>query len=123
MNDRYWMQKALEQACMAKVEGELPVGAVLVKDDQLIGSGRNAEVKSHDPSLHAEMVAIREGAHLLNNHRLVGTTLYVTLEPCVMCAGLLVHARIKRLVYATRDLKTGAAGSVFNLLKGFPLNH
>ncbi len=124
MNDKFWMQKAYEQALIAQKEGEIPVGAVLIsQDNQLIGAGRNSQLKSHDPSNHAEFLAIRQGAQILQNHRLLSTTLYVTLEPCVMCAGLLVHARIKRLVYATRDLQSGAAGSVFNILKGFPLNH
>ncbi|MBA2648720.1 MAG: tRNA adenosine(34) deaminase TadA [Legionella sp.] len=124
MTDRYWMEQAYDQAVIAHMEGEVPVGAVLVnQDNELIGLGRNSQILSCDPSRHAEMLAIRQGAHLLQNHRLLNTTLYVTLEPCVMCAGLLVHARIKRLVYASRDLKSGAAGSVFNLLQGFPLNH
>jgi len=124
MNDGFWMQKAYEQALLAQSEGEVPVGAVLVnKDNELIGIGRNTLKTSHDPSDHAEVRAIRQAARALNNHRLVDTTLYVTLEPCVMCAGLIVHARIKRVVFASRDFKAGAAGSVFNLLKGHPLNH
>lgn len=122
--DRYWMQQAYAQALLAQSEGEVPVGAVLVSaDDELLGVGRNALQKSHDPSDHAEMIAIRQAAQKLGNHRLLGTRLYVTLEPCAMCAGLLVHARIERLIFATRDFKTGAAGSVFNLLQGRPLNH
>lgn len=124
MNDKYWMQMAFEQALLAQKQGEVPVGAVLVSvKNQLIAVGRNAIETEHDPSAHAEMVAIRNGAQALNNHRLGESTLYVTLEPCPMCAGLIVHARIKRLVFATRDFKSGAAGSVFNLLQGFPLNH
>ncbi|HAT1594827.1 TPA: tRNA adenosine(34) deaminase TadA [Legionella pneumophila] len=122
MIDKFWMQLAYEQAVLACNEGEVPVGAVLVgKDNQLLGVGRNVIEKSHDPSDHAEIRAIRQAARKLNNHRLLDTTLYVTLEPCVMCAGLLVHARIKRLVFATRDFKTGAAGSIFNVLH--TLNH
>lgn len=123
-NDSFWMQKAYEQALLAQEQGEVPVGAVLVsKDQQLLGLGLNGTIKNHDPSLHAEVQAIKEASLLLKNHRLLDTTLYVTLEPCAMCAGLLVHARIKRLVYATRDFKAGAAGSVYNLLQGYPLNH
>lgn len=124
MNDFYWMQRAYEQAVLAQDEGEVPIGAVLVDAKGcVLGMGRNAIEQSHDPSDHAEVLAIRQAAASLNNHRLLDTTLYVTLEPCVMCAGLIVHARIKRLVFAARDFKAGAAGSVFNILKGFPLNH
>lgn len=124
MNDRYWMQKAYEQALLAQEEGEIPVGAVLVSQErELLATSRNAVQNSHDPSEHAEMRVIRQASQQLKNHRLLGTTLYVTLEPCPMCAGLIVHARIKRLVFATRDFKTGAAGSVYNLLQGYPLNH
>lgn len=124
MNDKYWMMKAYEQALLAKEEGEVPVGAVLVdRQNQLLGMGRNCLEHTHDPSDHAEFRAIRQAAFAQDNHRLLDTTLYVTLEPCIMCAGLIVHARIKRLVFATRDFKAGAAGSVFNLLQGYPLNH
>lgn len=124
MNDLFWMNKAYEQALLAQAEGEVPVGAVLVSDDnQLLGLGRNAVEHSHDPTDHAEIRALRQASTALHNHRLVSSTLYVTLEPCVMCAGAIVHARIKRLVFATRDFKAGAAGSVFNLLQGYPLNH
>lgn len=118
------MQKAYEQALLAQSEGEVPIGAVLVsQDNELLASNRNAIENSHDPSAHAEVLVIRQAAQLLKNHRLLDTTLYVTLEPCSMCAGLIVHARIKRLVFATRDFKAGAAGSVYNLLQGYPLNH
>ncbi|CAM2987559.1 tRNA adenosine(34) deaminase TadA [Legionella worsleiensis] len=124
MNDKFWMQMAYEQALLAQSEGEVPVGAVLVSHDNiLLGSGRNAVQKSNDPSDHAEFISIRRACQQLQNHRLLNTTLYVTLEPCVMCAGLIVQARIKRLVFAARDFKAGAAGSVFNLLQGYPLNH
>lgn len=124
MSDRYWMQQAYQQAVLAQSAGEVPVGAVLInQNNELIGIGRNTLQHSHDPSGHAEINAIRQASQLIKNHRLLDTTLYVTLEPCAMCAGLIVHARIKRLVYATRDLKAGAAGSVFNLLQGYPLNH
>lgn len=122
--DKFWMQQAYQQAVLAQKEGEVPVGAVLIsKDNELLGIGRNTLQNSHDPSGHAEVNAIRQASQALKNHRLLDTTLYVTLEPCVMCAGLLVHARIKRLVFATRDFKAGAAGSVFNVLQGYPLNH
>ncbi|KTC81871.1 tRNA adenosine(34) deaminase TadA [Legionella cincinnatiensis] len=124
MNDQYWMCKAYEQAILAQTEGEIPVGAVLVsKENELLGIGRNLIQQSHDPSSHAEIHAIRKASQRLQNHRLLDTTLYVTLEPCAMCAGLMVHARIRRLVFATRDFKAGAAGSVYNLLQGYPLNH
>lgn len=124
MNDKFWMQKAYEQALLAQGEAEVPVGAVLVsQNNQLLGVGRNSTLRDTDPSAHAEINAIRAAALTLNNHRLLDTTLYVTLEPCIMCAGLLVHARIKRLVFASRDFKVGAAGSVFNVVQGFPLNH
>ncbi|MCL9683697.1 tRNA adenosine(34) deaminase TadA [Legionella maioricensis] len=124
MSDKYWMQQAYQQALLAQSEGEVPVGAVLVsKSNELLGLGRNTLENRHDPSAHAEINAIRQASQTLKNHRLLDTTLYVTLEPCVMCAGLIVHARIKRLVFATRDFKTGAAGSVFNVLQGYPLNH
>ncbi|MGL5741277.1 MAG: tRNA adenosine(34) deaminase TadA [Legionella sp.] len=124
MNDRYWMQKAYEQALNAKETGDIPVGAVLVsQDNQLLGVGHNVTQNSHDPCDHAEIRAIREASQQLKNHRLLNTTLYVTLEPCIMCAGAIVHARINRLVFATRDFKVGAAGSVYNLLQGYPLNH
>ena len=124
MNDRFWMQQAYDLAHIAKSQGEVPVGAVLVSDQhQLLGRGWNQVLQTSDPTAHAEIMAIRDAAAHLKNYRLQDTTLYVTLEPCCMCAGALVHARIKRLVFATRDVKAGAAGSVYNLLAGYPLNH
>lgn len=124
MNDHYWMKIAYEQALYAQREGEVPIGAVLISsDNQLLGLGRNCVQNSHDPSDHAEVRAIRQATQYIQNHRLPNTTLYVTLEPCAMCAGLIVHTRIKRLVFAARDFKAGAAGSVYNLLQGHPLNH
>ena len=124
MSDLFWMKQAFDQALIAGEQGEVPVGAVLVgENNQLLSSGRNQVVQTNDPTAHAEIVALRNAATQLNNYRLENTTLYVTLEPCCMCAGALVHARIKRLVFATRDFKAGAAGSVFNLLQGHPLNH
>lgn len=124
MNDKYWMQQAYEQALLARDAGEVPVGAVLVSQgNQLLGVGCNNLEASHDPTDHAEIRAIRQASQVVKNHRLLNSTLYITLEPCVMCAGMIVHARIKRIVFATRDFKAGAAGSVFNLLQGYPLNH
>lgn len=124
MSDLHWMKEALQLAQLAEKQGEVPVGAVVVDDqNQLIGRGWNQVLQTNDPSAHAEIIALRDAAKRLQNHRLKQTTLYVTLEPCCMCAGALVHARIKRLVFATRDFKTGAAGSVFNFLQGDPLNH
>lgn len=122
--DSFWMNEAFKLAKIAEQQGEVPVGAVLVSEDkQLLGQGWNQVLKTHDPSAHAEILAIRAASTRLKNYRLLNTTLYVTLEPCCMCAGALVHARVKRLVFATRDFKAGAAGSVFNLLHGCPLNH
>jgi len=124
MSDIFFMKQAYELAFNAQSFGEVPVGAILVdKNQQIIGRGFNQVIKNHDPSAHAELVAIREACLQIGNYRLPGTTLYVTLEPCCMCAGALVHARIERLVFATQDPKTGAAGSVYNLLQGTPLNH
>lgn len=118
------MQQAYQLALQAQLDQEVPVGAVVVSaDNQLLGRGYNRIIQSGDPTQHAEMLAIREAASQLQNYRLENCTLYVTLEPCCMCAGAIVHARLKRLVFAARDFKAGAAGSVMNLLKGFPLNH
>lgn len=122
-SDRFWMMQALIRARKAELQNEIPVGAVLVKDNQLIGEGWNQPITLDDPSAHAEMLAIRDGAKALGNYRLPGTTLYVTLEPCPMCAGLLVHSRIERLVFGATDLKTGCAGSIMDLLRHEKLNH
>lgn len=121
--DEHWMLYALELADKAERAGEIPVGAVLVKDNQVIGEGWNMSICQHDPSAHAEMLAIRQAAEHIKNYRLLDTTLYVTLEPCAMCAGLLVHARVKRLVFGALDAKTGAAGSVTDLVRHPVLNH
>ncbi|KPU83471.1 hypothetical protein JI57_01185 [Psychromonas sp. PRT-SC03] len=123
LNDEKWMQYALVLADKAEALGEVPVGAVLVKDNEVIAEGWNLSILSHDACAHAEVMAVRQGGLQLQNYRLIDCTLYVTLEPCPMCAGALVHARIKRLVYGAPDLKTGAAGSVFNLLNDLKLNH
>ena len=117
------MRYALTLAKNAQAQGEIPVGAVLIKDGEIIGEGWNQSITLHDPSAHAEMLAIRQAGQQLENYRLVDSTLYVTLEPCPMCAGLLVHSRIGRLVFGASDLKTGAAGSVMDLLNDARLNH
>ena len=117
------MRRALELAERARSEGEVPVGAVLVMDDVCIGEGWNRPISAHDPTAHAEIAALRAGAARMGNYRLPGAALYVTLEPCAMCAGAVILARIKRLVYATADPRTGAAGSVFDILQSSQLNH
>ena len=104
-----WMSRALELADLAQQQGEVPVGAVVVKDDKLISEGFNQSIKCNDPSAHAEIVALRNAGQVLKNYRTVDTTMYVTLEPCAMCAMALVHARVKTVVFATRDPRTGAA--------------
>lgn len=121
--DLTFMQRALELAQQAEQHDEIPVGAVVVHQGKIIGEGFNQSIMLNDPSSHAEMSAIRQAGDSLNNYRLLDCTLYVTLEPCPMCAGLLVHSRIKRLVYACSDLKTGAAGSAFDLVNNPQLNH
>ena len=121
--DERWMRQALELAERARSEGEVPVGAVLVMDDDCIGEGWNRPISTHDPTAHAEIAALRAGAARMDNYRLPGATLYVTLEPCAMCAGAIILARIKRLVYAAADPRSGAAGSVFNILQSAQLNH
>ncbi len=123
MIDNEYMQIALALAGEAAEAGEVPVGAVVVKDGVIIGRGFNAPIGQHDPSAHAEIQAMRDAAKNLNNYRLVDCTLYVTLEPCVMCAGAIQHARIARLVYGASDPKTGACGSVINLMAEPELNH
>lgn len=122
-SDEHWMRHALDQAHEAEASGEVPVGAVLVKDGVVIATGRNTSVASHDPSGHAEINALRAGARALGNHRLDGCELFVTLEPCAMCAGAMLHARLARVVYGARDPKTGAAGSVVDLFGLHQLNH
>ena len=117
------MQLALDLATQAALNGEVPVGAIVVKDSVVIGRGCNAPVGLHDPTAHAEIIAMREAATYLGNYRLVDCTLYVTLEPCAMCSGAIQHARIARLVYGASDPKTGACGSVVNLMSEPKLNH
>lgn len=121
--DLHFMSRAMELAREAEKAGEVPVGAVIVKDGGIIAEGWNRPISTHDPSAHAEMIAMRSAAQVLQNYRLLDTTLYVTLEPCAMCAGAMVHARVKRLVYATTDPRAGAAGSVFNITQHMALNH
>lgn len=121
--DEKYMTLALEQAKVAQSYGEIPVGAIVVCDDKVVGVGHNAAIMQHDPSAHAEMMAIRDAGKKLENYRLVECTLYVTLEPCPMCAGLLVHSRIKRLVFGATDLRTGSAGSLMNIVQHDSLNH
>lgn len=118
-----WMRRALELAARAEAEGEVPVGALVVMNGEIIGQGWNRPISSHDPTAHAEIVALRAAANKLGNYRLIGSTLYVTLEPCPMCAGAIVHARIQRVVFGATDPLAGAAGSVFNILESAALNH
>jgi len=117
------MQKALELAREAERAGEVPVGAVVVLDGQVIGSGRNAPIERNDPSAHAEMIALRQASAAIRNYRLEGATLYCTLEPCVMCAGALVAARVERLVFGARDLRFGGVRSKFRVADSELLNH
>jgi tRNA(adenine34) deaminase len=121
--DLEFMQLALEQAYMAKGAGEVPVGAVLVANDQVIATGHNQPITQNDPSGHAEMLALRSAGQSLGNYRLPNTTLYVTLEPCMMCSGAIMHARVSRLVYGAPDPKTGCVHSVLNLFDNQQLNH
>jgi tRNA(adenine34) deaminase len=122
-NDELWMREALAEAAAADTAGEVPVGAVAVLYGQIVGRGRNAREGARDPTAHAEIAALREAANALGRWRLSGVTLYVTLEPCAMCAGAMVLGRIDRLVYAAKDPKAGAAGSVYNLVDDARLNH
>ncbi len=117
------MLAALEQARRAQAAREVPVGAVVVKNGEIVGTGFNAPIGSHDPAAHAEILALRDAANRLGNYRLPGCELYVTLEPCVMCVGAMLHARIARLIYGAADLKTGACGGVINVFAEPRLNH
>jgi tRNA(adenine34) deaminase len=121
--DERWMRHALRLAAAAAVAGEVPVGAVLVRGGKLLGEGANAPIGRADPTAHAEVQALRAAAAAESNYRLPGTTLYVTLEPCAMCAGAIMHARVGRVVFGTRDPKTGTAGSVIDLFAEARLNH
>lgn len=121
--DAHWMRQALVQAHIAAQSGEVPVGAVVVHGGQMIATGSNAPIQGHDPTAHAEIMALRAAAQRLGNYRLNGCTLYVTLEPCAMCSGAMLHARLARVVFGAADAKTGAAGSVLNLFALPQLNH
>ena len=117
------MRMALEQAALAQARGEVPVGAVLVRNDEVIAMGSNHPIASHDPTAHAEIEALRAGGRALGSYRLTDTTLYVTLEPCVMCASAIVHARVRRLVFGAWDPRAGAAGSIVDVFELDGLNH
>jgi tRNA(adenine34) deaminase len=121
--DAVWMEQALEQAALAGAAGEVPVGAIVIKDGQIIGRGHNRNLLENDPTAHAEIVALRQAAARMGNHRLTGCVMVATIEPCAMCAGALVHARISRLVYGASDPKAGAAGSVLQVINHPGLNH
>jgi tRNA(adenine34) deaminase len=123
MTDQHWMEAALDQARLAEQAGEVPVGAVVVRDGAVVGRGHNRNILDNDPSAHAEIVAMRDAARALGNYRLSGCDLYVTVEPCAMCSGAMVHARIRRLVYGADDPKGGAVQSVFQVLSEPRLNH
>lgn len=122
-NHEHWMQKALALAKQAESIGEVPVGAVLVKNNEIIGEGFNQPIQNHDPSAHAEIIALRQAGQTLQNYRQVDTTMYVTLEPCAMCAMAMVHARVKTLVFAAKEPRTGAGGSLYQLLQHSGHNH
>jgi tRNA(adenine34) deaminase len=121
--DRHFMQQALEQAGFAALAGEVPVGAVIVRNGEVIARAFNQPITNHDPSAHAEILALRQAALSEENYRLPGATLYVTLEPCTMCAGAMLHARVDRIVYGAADSKTGAAGSVLDVFSSKQINH
>lgn len=121
--DRQFMEQALEQAGIAALAGEVPVGAVIVRNGEVISKAFNQPITNHDPSAHAEILALRDAAASAENYRLPGTTLYVTLEPCIMCAGAILHARVDRIVYGAADPKTGAAGSVLDVFSSKQINH
>ena len=123
LSDYDWMARALTLAQRAAELGEVPVGAVLVRDQTCLAEGWNQPISRHDPSAHAEIVVLRDAAKKVRNYRLPGTTLYVTLEPCAMCAGALIQARVQRVVFGAGDSRNGACGTVFNILQNPTLNH
>jgi tRNA(adenine34) deaminase len=121
--DELWMEEALREARRAESMGEVPVGAVVVVDDRVIARAGNRNIADHDPSAHAEILALREAGRVIGNHRLLHCTMYVTIEPCAMCAGALIHARVRRLVYGAADAKAGAVSSVLKIVNHPKLNH
>jgi len=121
--DELWMDEALAVAAHARDRGEVPVGAIVVKDGAIVGRGGNAPIAASDPTAHAEIAALRDAGRALGNYRLPGCNLYVTIEPCAMCAGAIMHARLARVVYGAADPKTGACGSVIDLFAEARLNH
>src|SRR3990167_9926865 len=121
--DYFWMQHAIHLAEIAKEYQEVPVGAVLILDNKIIGEGSNCPIREKDPTAHAEIIALRVGAKNSGNYRLLNSTLYVTLEPCLMCVGALVHARVKRVVFGAMDPKSGAVQSVFQMKEADQFNH
>ena len=123
MSDDAWMTEALAEAILAETNGEVPIGAVIVLNNLIIGRGHNRPISQNDPTAHAEMSALRDAARTLNNYRLPRTTLYVTVEPCLMCMGALLQARVRRLVFGCSDPKAGAAGSLYNVANDPRLNH
>lgn len=123
VQDAIWMRLALDQARNAWALGEVPVGAVVVKDGEVIATGFNQPIGTHDPTAHAEIMALRAASTILGNYRLPGCELFVTLEPCAMCSGAMMHARLARVVYGASDPKTGACGSIVNLFEQNQLNH
>lgn len=123
LDDEFFMREALSQAEAAGCLGEVPVGAVVVREGVVVGRGFNSPIGDHDPTAHAEVAALRDAARRLGNYRLPGCELFVTLEPCAMCAGAIMHARIARVVYGARDLKTGVHGSILDLFAETRLNH
>ena len=123
MNDEDWMQHALELAKQAEAAGEVPVGAVIVRNGELIAEGWNRPISATDPTAHAEIIALRAAGDFLDNYRLLDTELYVTLEPCPMCVGAMLHARVKRVIYGATDPKTGALGGAYDLLNSVSHNH
>ncbi len=122
-NDKYWMEYALTLAKQAEAHGEVPVGAVIVQNGKIIGEGYNRPIANHDPTAHAEIQALRQACQKQQNYRLPGTTLYVTLEPCLMCAGAILHARVERVVFATKEPKMGGTGSCFDVFNTQQLTH
>jgi tRNA(adenine34) deaminase len=123
ITDQEAMQAALDEARLAAEAGEVPIGAIVVHQGKVIGRGQNSLLRNLDPTAHAEIIAMRDAAKAIGNYRLIGCTLYVTLEPCAMCAGAMIHARLDRMVFATADPKAGACGSVLSVLNHPHLNH